>query len=175
MKPTVSLESLVRGWDLNVIEPSFNAVKRGYDFESARLRGSRFVLVLLTREYDYDGLTETVELNGGFAEPEEARHAQRSLCERRSHEQLMRVGSPGHAWSIVRFIEEGVWPNGRGELPLAAFSSKISDGSGFNSTEIWTTLVGVQPLNPLDEVLIRAVGRNWELARWFMDVAKARD
>lgn len=160
----LSMASFAPGWNFELIPEVHEKVRLGHEVENLRLRGSRFVAVVLCQEFDYDGLTEDILLLAGFAELEEAQRYADWEVERRIRAERSRSGR-----------EKWLLTGGRSGLHQALHqpSRRISDGTGFNSCYV---TVGVFPAGEeaaLDGSLLTAIDHNWELSRYFQGIAKA--
>ena len=155
----------IPGWDFKVTEAFAAQVARGHAREVARLRGHAFVLALALSEFDYDGLTEHVELLQPVPDLEAG--AVRAEAEARVRAEHLRAErdwielSAGAARALAPFSD----------APFLAVR-KIGDGSGFNSIYVRVAVLALDPVSPLGLDFIRAVGLDWELASWFASAAE---
>lgn len=65
-------EHLIPGWGNKVAYPYNLPIEEGIRAEMERLRGSRYLVAVLHREYDYDGLFEQLFFDEAFLDPMEA-------------------------------------------------------------------------------------------------------
>ena len=155
----------IPGWDFKVTEAFAAEVARGHAAEVARLRGHAFVLAMALSEFDYDGLTEQIELLQPVPDLEEG--AVRAEAEARVRAEHLRAErgwielSTGAARALKPF----------NDAPFLAVR-KIGDGSGFNSVYVRVAVLALDPSAPLGLDFLRAIGLDWELARWFASVAE---
>jgi hypothetical protein len=70
---TLPLSQLFGFWKGNLIASAFQALQRGLDKERQRLGACQYIVIELTREFDYDGLWERIKLLQGFDAPTLAR------------------------------------------------------------------------------------------------------
>lgn len=159
----VSMASFAPGWHFELIPEAHERVRLGYEIEGRRLRGSRFVAVVLRQEFHYDGLTEDVLQLSGFAELEEAQRFADWEVERRIRKEHAQPGR--QKWMLTI---------GRSGLPKALHqpSRRISDGTGFNSCYITVGVFQAGEAEAVDGGVITAIDQNWELARYFQDIAE---
>ncbi|WP_133478253.1 hypothetical protein [Cognatilysobacter segetis] len=160
----MSMASFAPGWAFELIPEAHEKVRLGYEAENRRLRGSRFIAVVLRHEFDYDGLSEDILQLSGFAELEEAQRYADWLVERRISTEHLRPGR-----------EKWLLAGGRSGLHQALHqpSRRISDGTGFNSCYITVGVFAAGEHVPLDGGMLTAIDHSWELSRYFQYVAKA--
>lgn len=160
-----TLVAPVPGWDFRAIEEFAARVALGHAREVERLRGHDFVLALALSEFDYEGLTESVELlqpvpnleAGAVRAEAEARvRADRLRAERQDWHEM----SVGGAKALAPFRE----------APFLAVR-KIGDGSGFNSIYVRVAVLPLDPSQTLGPELFRAIALDRELASCFASVA----
>ena len=155
-----TLAATVPGWNYEVVDSFAARVADGHSREVARLRGHAFVLALALSEFDYDGLTEQIELlqpvpdleTGAVRAEAEARVRAEHLRAERDWIEL----SAGAARALKPF----------NDAPFLAVR-KIGDGSGFNSIYVRVAVLALDPAAALGIEFVRAVGLDWELASWF--------
>lgn len=159
----VSMATFAPGWNFELIPAAHEKVRQGYEIESWRLKGSRFIAVMLRQEFDYDGLSEDVLKLGGFAELEEAQRFADWEVRRQIKAEHAKPGRD--SWQRT---------NGGSALPKALHrpASRLSDGTGYNSCYITVGIFPAGEARALDGAVITAINHNWELARYFQDVAK---
>lgn len=163
----MDFEHLVPGWGSKVAHPYNLPIEAGIRSEIERLRGARYLIAVLHREFDYDGLYEEIFLDAGFADPMEAvEHAQRVLEDHLQatlgqHPEWRPLGIPHHQWPSQEAV-------GARLLRLAA--QKLGDGTGFNSREIHTVVLPLEPQQPLSAGLLRLMDRSPELLAFFRRV-----
>src|SRR5688572_2353934 len=74
----VGFDHLVPGWGNRVAYPYNLPIEAGIRSEIDRLMGKRYLVAVLHREYDYDGLFEQLFFDEAFLDPMEAvAHAER--------------------------------------------------------------------------------------------------
>lgn len=164
------LSEAVPGWEGSLIREAVERTARGVALEQERLRGSLFLVVTRLYELDFDGIVETITIEGGHADFNDAlAHAQRACSERLVAEGLK------HAWVPERPHEtpRHKWPkvaprwNGR-ELPV--LSDRLSDGTGWNAIEVAATVIPTKPETPINIDVIDTIDMTYETARWFEEV-----
>ena len=159
-----TLAAVIPGWTCGATEAFAAQVAAGHARELERLRGRAFVLALALSEFDYDGLTESVELlqpvdsleDGAFRAEAECRVRAERLRAQRGWQEL----APGAAKALAPFHD----------APFLAVR-KIGDGSGYNSIYVRIAVLALDGAQPLGLPFVNAVGLDWELAQWFASVA----
>ena len=106
----VDFEHLIPGWVNRVAHPYNLPIEAGIRSEIARLTGKRYLVAVLHREYDLDGLFEQLFFDEGFHDPMEAvphaqkvqaRHMDRTMAEHPEWRPLMVPAHqclPGKSW-----------------------------------------------------------------------------
>jgi len=74
MSTTLPLCQIHPSWRGSIIPSAFEALARGIERERNRLSGSAFLALTFRQEFDYDGLTEYLELLRGFSDEAVAIH-----------------------------------------------------------------------------------------------------
>lgn len=160
---------LVPGWDSKVAHPYNLPIDAGIRAEIERLRGARYLVVVLHREYDYVGLYEEIFLDAGFVDPMEAvKHAQRvwqDHCHatQEKHPDWRPLVVPTHQWPSREAA---------GATLLRLLPQKFGDGSGFNSREIYTAVLPIDPEQPLSAALFHLLDKTPELHAYFRRVSE---
>ena len=168
----MDFEHLVPGWGSKVAHPYNLPIETGLRTEAERLHGSRFLVAVLHREYDYDGLYEELFLDAGFVDASEAvEHAQRV---REDHCRALQAKHP--LWRSLP-IPSHQWPanNAPEANPLRLTPQKFGDGTGFNSREIHVAVLPVEPDQPLSAGLFLMLDKELELHAYFRQVGENRD
>lgn len=160
-------EHLIPGWGHRVAHPYNLPIEAGIRSEIARLKGKRYLVAVLHREYDLDGLFEQLSFDEAFVDPMEAvahaeavqgRHIAQTLSE---HPKWHDLGAPRHRWPAV----EGVGAKIRRLTP-----QKVGDGTGFNSREVYVAALPIDPEQPLSAGLFQILGQTSELNAFFRKV-----
>jgi hypothetical protein len=164
------LSEAVPGWEGSLIREAVERAARGVALEQERLRGSLFLVVTRLYELDFDGIVETITIEGGHADLNDAlAHAQRACFERLVAEGLKRAWVPERPHETPRYK----WPkfaprwNGK-ELPV--LSDRLSDGTGWNAIEVAATVIPTKPETPINIDVIDTIDMMYETARWFEEV-----
>jgi len=163
----MDFEHLIPGWGSKVAHPYNLPIEAGIRSEIERLRGARYLVAVLHREYDYDGLYEELFLDRGFADPMEAvQHAQRL---REDHCHTTQTQHPD--WRPLA-IPSYQWParEAPGAKLLRLLPQKFGDGTGFNSREIYTAVLPIAPDRPLSAGLFQLLDKDTELHAYFRRV-----
>lgn len=160
----VDFDHLVPGWGNRVAYPCNLPIEAGIRSEIARLTGMRYLVAVLHREYDYDGLFEQLLFDEAFLDPMEAV----------AHAQQVRVGHVTQAlaehpdWRHL-MIPTHQWPSREGAGPklLRLLPQKVGDGTGFNSREIYVVVLPINPEQPLSVELFQLLDKEPELNAFF--------
>lgn len=167
---------IVPSWEGQLIPEAWADVQRGLMKERDRLRGNRFVTVVLQRSFDYDGLTEWVYFGRGW---NNADAAQGHVEEEVGKCVGLYVRSRGHnadpPWRELDPPKSGRWPKSE-QWPShgPVHRVKWGDGTGFNSEEYHGVVFEVDPANPLSDELLGCIGQELELVAYFQGTAHAR-
>ncbi len=78
---TLPLSQIHPSWRGSLIPSAFDALTRGIEREKSRLSGLSFLTLTFRQEYDYDGLTENLQLLEGFSDEATAVHYVEQLTE----------------------------------------------------------------------------------------------
>lgn len=157
-------EHLIPGWGSKVAYPYNLPIEEGIQAEMERLRGSRYLVVVLHEEYDLDGLYEALFLDQGFSDPLEAvqhahgvqeQHCQATLAE---HTDWHPMGIPSSQWPS----KEAAGPR-----LLRLPPQKFGDGTGFNSRRVYTAVLPVDPDHTLSATLFQILDKTTELHAFF--------
>lgn len=165
----MDFEHLIPGWGSKVAHPYNLPIEAGIRSEIERLHGARYLVAVLLREYDYDGLFERVFLDAGFADPMEAvQHAQRVQEEHcqatlNEHPDWRALGAPPHQWPSQE---------AEGAKLLRLDPQKFGDGTGFNSREVYAAVLPIDPGRPLSAGLFQVLGQSSELHAYFREVGE---
>lgn len=161
-------EHLIPGWGSKVAYPYNLPIEEGIRSEIARLTGKRYLVAVLHREYDLDGLFEQLFFDEGFLDPMEAvahaervkvRHMERTLAEHPDwHPDWYPLMAPTHQWPAGE---------GTGAKLLRLVPQKTGDGTGFNSREIYVVVLPIDPDQPLSAALFQMLDRTTELNALF--------
>lgn len=160
----MDFEHLVPGWANKVAHPYNLPIEAGIRSEMSRLQGARFLVCVLHREYDIDGLYEEIFLDAGFVDPlEAAQHAHRVLedhakAARDQHPDWRPLGIPTHLWPSREAV---------GAQLLRLPPQKLGDGTGFNSREIYVVVLPINPDQPLSAELFQILDKTTELNALF--------
>ena len=65
---TIPLSLVHVDWQGHLIPAAFDACQRGIELERNRLAGASYITLAFRREFDFDGLTEYLDLTEGFSE-----------------------------------------------------------------------------------------------------------
>ena len=95
---TISLDIIHSGWRGFLVTSSFDTLMRGLEREKARLLGLPFITFCFKQAYDYDGLTESLELLEGFSEQANAIAYLDQLTEESLAEALLEPGLGNSKW-----------------------------------------------------------------------------
>ena len=160
----VDFEHLIPGWVNRVAHPYNLPIEAGIRSEIARLTGKRYLVAVLHREYDLDGLFEQLFFDEGFHDPMEAvahaqkvqaRHMDRTMAEHPEWRPLM---VPAHQWPAREIV---------GAKLLRLLPQKAGDGTGFNSREIYVVVLPIDPDQPLSAGLFQILDKTPELKAMF--------
>jgi hypothetical protein len=164
-------EHLVPGWNSRVAHPYNIPIEAGIRSEIERLRGAHYLVAVLHREYDYDGLFEQIFLDAGFVDPMEAVQHARQVRERHCHTTLTE-----HPDWFRLVVPSHVWPSreAAGDRLLCLLPQKFGDGTGFNSREIYTAVLPIDPVRPLSAGLFQLLDKTPELHAYFRKVGETR-
>lgn len=163
----MDFEHLIPGWGSKVAHPYNLPIEAGIRSEMERLSGSRYLVAVLHREYDYDGLYEEIFLDAGFVDPMEAvQHAQavrEHHCHttQREHPDWRALVVPSYQWPSRETV---------GPKLLRLLPQKFGDGTGFNSREIYTAVLPIDPEQPLTAGLFQLLDKMTELHAFFRRV-----
>jgi len=167
----VDFDHLVPGWGNRVAYPYNLPIEAGIRSEIARLTGKRYLVAVLHREYDYDGLFEQLFFDEAFLDPMEAAgHAQQV---RDDH--LAQTLAEHADWRPL-VVPSHQWPSREGAGPklLRLLPQKVGDGTGFNSREIYVVVLPIDPDQPLSAGLFHLLDRPMELNAHFREVGENR-
>lgn len=162
------LSSIVPGWTHELVAEAVAKVADGHSKETARLKGSRFALVIVRSEIDIDGLFETVEIGAGFASDALATSEAEFVVMARATDEIGKHRSEFHAW---RFLANS---SASSKIAGATHSTviKVGDGTGFNSVYHHVYVMPLDLTNPLGLPFVQAFHRlDSELASHFMAAA----
>lgn len=165
----MDFEHLVPGWGNKVAHPYNLSIEAGIRSEIERLLGARYLVAVLHREFEYDGLYEEIFLDAGFADPMEAvEHALRVLedhCQATlgQHPEWRPLVLPSHQWPSREAV---------GGKLLRLGTRKYGDGTGFNSREIYVAVLPVDTGRPLSAELFQTLGQSSELNAYFRRVGE---
>jgi len=160
----VDFDHLVPGWGNRVAYPYNLPIEAGLRSEIARLAGKRYLVAVLHREYDYDGLFEQLFFDEAFLDPMEAvahaqqvqeQHTGRTMAEHPDWRALM---APAHQWPAREEV---------GARLLRLLPQKAGDGTGFNSREIYVVVLPIDPDQPLSAGLFQILDKTPELNALF--------
>jgi hypothetical protein len=167
---------IVPTWQGRLIPEVWGDVQRGLAKERDRLRGSRFVTVVLQRSFDIDGLTEWIYFGRAWNDAEQARaHVEEELGKCVGLYVRSRGYNADPPWreldppSHVRWPPGSLWPT---EGPIQGV--KWGDGTGFNSEEYHGAVFPVDPQDPLPDALLAVIGQETELVRYLQGTAHRR-
>lgn len=167
---------IVPSWEGQLIPEVWADVQRGLMNERDRLRGSRFVTLVLRRSFDYDGLTEWVYLGRGYADAGAARvHVEEEVDKCVGLYVRTRALNAEAPWRKLDQPKSDRWPDSAGwagHLPVHRV--KWGDGIGFNSEEYYGVVFAVDPADPLSDTLLAAIGQEPELVSYFQGAAQGR-
>lgn len=165
----MGFEHLVPGWSNKVAHPYHLPIEAGLRVEMERLKGSRFVVVVLTREYDYSGLHEVLVLDSGFVDPMEAVE----YAERLRKRECQGIARENSHWRCLESPARE-WParDPKAGKMLRLEPAKYGDGTGYNSWEIHVAVVPITPSRPLTADLLSALAQPLELNAHFRDIGK---
>lgn len=162
-------EHLIPGWGNRVAYPYNLPIEAGIRSEIARLTGKRYLVAVLHREYDYDGLFEKLFFDEAFLDPMEAvAHAQQ-------------VRDEHLAWTLAEradwrplMIPSYQWPSREGASLklLRLLPQKVGDGTGFNSRDIYVVVLPIDPDLPLSPGLFHLLDKKPELDAHFRRVGE---
>lgn len=165
----LDFDHLIPGWGNRVAYPYNLPIEVGVRSEIARLTGKRYLVAVLHREYDLDGLFEQLFFDEAFLDPmEAAAHAQQVRDEHLAraladHSDWHVMGSPSHKWPSR---------DGAGPQLLRLLPQKVGDGTGFNSREIYTVVLPIEPDQPLSAELFHLLDKKPELDAHFRRVGE---
>lgn len=169
----VDFEHLIPGWGNRVAYPYNLPIEAGIRSEIARLTGKRYLVAVLHREYDLDGLFEQLFFDEAFLDPMEAvahaqlaqaRHMDRTLAEHPSwRPKWYALTVPTHQWPAGE---------GTGANLLRLVPQKTGDGTGFNSREIYVVVLPIDPDQPLSAGLFHLLDKKPELDAYFRGVGE---
>ena len=160
-------EHLIPGWTNRVAHPYNLLIEAGIRSEVARLTGKRYLVAVLHREYDLDGLFEQVFFEDAFtdlmeavahAEAVQGRHIAHTLSE---HPNWHDLGAPRHQWPAGE---------GAGGKVRRLTAQKVGDGTGFNSREVYVAVLPVDPEQPLSARVFQILGQTSVLNAFFRKV-----
>lgn len=164
-------EHLVPGWGSRVAHPYNIPIEAGIRSEIERLRGAYYLVAVLHREYDYDGLFEQIFLDAGFVDPmETVQHALRVRDDHchailTEHPDWRPLVGPSHQWPSREAV---------GARLLRLPPQKFGDGTGFNSREIYTAVLPIDPVRPLSAGLFQLLDKTPEMHAYFRKVGENR-
>lgn len=162
------LSEIVPGWEMRLIPEAVEKVGRGHAIETRRLKGSRFVVVILEREFDLDGLTTSIYLGEGFEES--------AAAIENAQEELQRHVAAVFAAHATDYLPWRSLPRAHVDCPpqwpgaITVGVEKIGDGSGYNSCYVKTAVFPVNPEDPLDWSLLSAISHDRALVSYFESV-----
>lgn len=167
-----SLSTVIPGWNMQLTPEAVELVRRGHAIETRRLKGSRFIVVIMVSAFAIDCFLDDVYLCGGFEDREVATES--GHIEHRKH---VAVGFAAHAydrppWRQLQVEYAGCLPTS----PESAFGvitvarEKIGDGGYLDSIDVHTVVLPVNPENPLDRSFVSAINKDWDLVRYFESV-----
>lgn len=150
---------------------------KGVAIEQARLFGSAFLVVSRIYELDYDGISETVRIEAGCIDLDDAVTKACVIGAERVVEEATKHAGDNPLWS--RDQARNHWPKVKPTFaghPIPVFCERLSDHTGFNAVEISVAVIPTVPDNPINIEVVNAIGLMFELVRWFAEVqAKTPD
>jgi hypothetical protein len=171
-----SLSTVIPGWNLQLIPEAVESVRRGHAIETRRLKGSRFIVVVMTSDFAIDRFLDDVHLCGGFESREAAIESAR--IEHRKH---VAAGFAAHAddpdpWQQMRVECSDRLPTSPEAAPslIAVTTETIGDDYKLPaSLEVCTLVLPVNQKNPLDWSFVAAINKDWDLVRYFESIPPA--
>ena len=164
----MGFEHLVPGWENRVAYPYNVPIEAGIRSEISRLQGALYLVVVLQREYDYDGLFEQISLDSGFVDPLEAVHYAQLLMQSR----CQAIASQNPHWRPM--AASCRWPSHetKGKKLLRLEPGKYGAGAGFNSWEVHVAVIPLDPTTPLSASLFATLDKTSELNAYFGQLGK---
>lgn len=173
MAEMAPLSEAVPGWEGELIREAVDRTIKGVAREQARLLGSRFLVVARIYELDIDGIFETVRIESGHVDFDDAVARAQLVGSQRLVEEGIKHDNSSRKWS--HDTARNRWPNvtpvwqGR---PVPVFCDRLSDGSGFNAVEVSVAVIPTDPENPINAGVVNTIDLKSELVRWFDEVQK---
>jgi hypothetical protein len=137
---TLPLNSVCPTWTGQLIPSAFAALNRGIDKERARFRGKPFVVVAQRHEFDFDGLTEYLELLEGFVDQPPAILYARQKAEGALSRELSEPSYGDYQWQLVEARQPYPFnlpcPESSTVNRVFSDSFKVANGSGYDSKYI---------------------------------------
>lgn len=167
-----SLSTVIPGWDMQLAPELVECVRRGHAIETERLKGSRFIVVVMVSAFSIDSFLDDTYLCDGFEDMGAAVDGGR--IEHRKH---VAAGFAAHADDCPPWRQlEAACVDCLSMSPKSASGvvtvarEKIGDGGYLDSIDVRTVVLPVNPEDPLDKSFVSAIGRNWDLVRYFESV-----
>lgn len=162
----VSLDPVIPGCAWSVADPYHLPIEAGIRAERERLRGKGWMVVLIERTLDSEGIFEEVRLDEGFDKLLRALNRGRELLNERSD--AAKALHPKWLWGEGRVR----WPQlthvaGQPVHRLEDFF--MHDGAGWGNHHIQVSVIAL-PSAPIDRELIDAIGADSELQAHFRKV-----
>lgn len=160
----VDFDHLVPGWGNRVAYPYNLPIEAGIRSEIARFTGKCYLVAVLHREFDYEGLFEQIFLDEAFLDPMEAA----AYAQRVQNEHLALTLAEHADWRPL-MIPSHQWPSREGAGPklLRLLPQKVGDGTGFNSREIYVVVLPIDPEQPLSAGMFHLLDKKPELDAHF--------
>lgn len=152
------------------------SVRRGHAVETGRLKGSRFIVVVMVSAFSIDSFLDDVYLCGGFEDKEAAMESGRI-----EHQKRVAAGFAAHAddcppWRQLEATSIdclSMSPESASGMFTVA-REKIGDGGYLDSIDVRTVVLAVNPENPLDRSFVSAIDKDWDLIRYFESVSSIK-
>lgn len=171
----IPLSRIHSNWRGSFVPSAFEAVKRGIEREKARLHGSTFLALLFRQEYDYDGLTERLELLKGFPNEASAVQYVEQLAAQELATSLGEPGSCGNAWRRNASREDKRFkPNREGARVRCAKlrSFEIKKDTGYDSKRVQFEVLHVDPVETVGSELLAYFDAESEWVDYFISKGK---
>lgn len=151
-------------------------IRRGHAIETERLKGSRFVVVVMVSAFSIDCFLDDVYLCNGFGDTEAAIESGRI-----EHRKQVAAGFAAHAgdcppWRQLEaaYVDCLTTPPEAASAMFTVAREKIGDGGYLDSIDVHTVVLPVNPEDPLDRSFVSVINKDLDLRRYFESIASIK-
>lgn len=169
---TIKLSSFYPAWTGNIVPKAFEKLCRGKELENDRLKKTPYIVLVFKREYDYDGLSESIDLIERFSEKTEAIHFADSYCLKQMEISITKSSYGNNKWRVVSESENERFVSGFTNENVNCIylrSNKVKDGSGYNSLYLQVEVLSVNTSEIIGPQLFSYLQTEWEWVNYLME------